>query len=258
MTKRRGALRLIGVGAVVVALPLGGCTGGADSNAGRAPRTEPSRSAATSPGDRAPEVTPPATPTAFDTAPAASGVRFRNYLGASVPGGRAGPRDVSAGTASGWTRTRAGAVLAAAHFAVALDARQPRALWTPAIRAALPRSRATRSLVAANRAADVWDAKLAADEKARSHAPEDGDAGEIPPTIWSPTIRVVAYSGLRVTRKAAGVVVWSRSDGPSTWRRRTIALQWFRGDWRVRLPLPSPWRTQDPPADIRPISELSR
>ncbi|MFY0408625.1 hypothetical protein [Solicola sp. PLA-1-18] len=239
-------------------LALTACTSGADgTDPVTGATTAPSATATAPPATTATPVVPPATPTAFSTANGPTGLTFRDYLGASVPGGAAGPRTVAAGTASGWTRDAAGAVLAAAHVAVAADARQPRALWRPVVDGGVPRSRVERVRTRTERAAAQWDSRLTADERARRDRPSDTDAGQGPPSIWSPPVRVVAYSGLTSDRRLASVTIWARTAGSATWMRRTVRLQWARGDWRARFPLPSGWAAEPPTADIRPISELS-
>ncbi|MDO9380935.1 MAG: hypothetical protein Q7T56_18990, partial [Nocardioidaceae bacterium] len=133
----------------------------------------------------------------------------------------------------------------------------PRALWRPVVDGGVPRSRVARVRARTERQAAQWDSRLTADERARRDRPSDTDAGQGPPSIWSPPVRVVAYSGLEADRRRASVTVWARSGGSATWMRRDVALQWARGDWRVRFPLPAAWSTEPPTSDIRPISALS-
>lgn len=130
-------------------------------------------------------VDPPAT-----VAPGAAGavgrLTWRSYLGAAVPGGAAGPRHSTAGTASGWTRSVPGAVLAAAHLAVALDARQPRVLWRSALAGAVPAEQAGAERARLTRSADAWDARLTADATAQADQPSDTDLQGRPRSIWRP------------------------------------------------------------------------
>ncbi|MDO9378280.1 MAG: hypothetical protein Q7T56_05495, partial [Nocardioidaceae bacterium] len=122
MALRRARLRRVGVGVVLATagtIATSACTSGgaADPVTGASP--EPASTAPASPTVAPTPVEPPATPSAFSTAAGPTGLTFRDYLGASVPAGAAGPTSAADGTASGWRRDDAGAVLAAAHVAVA-------------------------------------------------------------------------------------------------------------------------------------------
>src|SRR5699024_10393008 len=146
-------------------------------------------------------------------------LEWREYFGAYVPGGRAGPMKTTKTSASGWAHSKAGAVFAAAHYAVTVDARQPATVWRPVVSQAVP---------AGKRAATVKALKKA------GSGPPPGKFDEQPYAAWRPNIRVVGYTNASVDGDRARVRVWARDDG-DTWHARSVRLAWADGDWRLNI-----------------------
>lgn len=258
--RRRGAAVRATV-ALACAATLAACTaddpagGAADATSPPTTAASPAPGAGTAPSS-GPVVTAPATPTTSPRPVSASALTWRTYLGASVPGGVPGPTQVGPNRVAGWRAGTSGAVFAAAHLAVALDPRQRRALWTAALAGAVPEAEAKRALARLGQDADAWDARLTADEAARSGSPSDTDVAGQPVSIWRPPVRVVGFGDVRTQAARVEVTVWSRTAGTALWRSRRVAVVRTSGDWRLRLPLPPWWRTGVPDASVRPISEL--
>lgn len=222
--------------AVTVFAGLVSCGAGGSSGSTESPaaRRSPSASAAASPDSSPTTVTP--IPTPSRSSPRLHELDWREYFGGFVPGGRAGPMKTTKTSASGWAHSKAGAVFAAAHYAVVADARQPAKVWRPVVSRAVP---------AGKRGAAVKALKKA------GSGPPPGKFDEQPYAAWRPNIRVVGYTSVSVDGDRARVRVWARDDG-DTWHARSVRLAWADGDWRLNITKKklSPWKEKPPPDDM--------
>lgn len=217
---------------VLVSCGAGGSSGPTGSASTASPQS-PATSEAASPSPSQTTVTP--IPTPPTSSARVHELSWREYFGAYVPGGQAGPMRTSRFSASGWSHDEAGAVFAAAHFAVAADARQPAKIWKPAIKAAVPAGKRAKTAMKFKKAHDV--------------APP-GEFDEQPFAAWRPNIRVVGYTTASVGGNRARVRVWARDDGGS-WHTRGVRLAWADGDWRLDVSKKlRKWEEKSPPDDM--------
>ncbi|WP_329010289.1 hypothetical protein OG271_27395 [Micromonospora rifamycinica] len=160
---------------------------------------------------------PPAAPTAVPTV-APGDVRWELVGAHPVPlSDSAGPTKITATTASGFTHTPVGALIAAAQ--IAMRCAGPRRYWEPAIERQLVPSADRERLLAAMAAVR--------DESIDSAAQSD--------------IAGFSYQSYTPDTAVIGLVLRAPSVGAPQFHVLSLTLLWRDGDWRMQAPPGGAW-----------------
>ena len=162
----------------------------------------------------------------------AENVKFEEFFGVQLPSSPAGPKDTTAGRATGFDRSEAGAVLAAMHIFARSEIPSGPAVFEPTIQ---------QQVVGPDR-----DKLLANSQRGYSEAAAAGTGpnGELSREVQQAQTNRVGVWAYRIDsysndQSAVNLLLRQLDPGTSSYAYINFALtvQWAEGDWRLVAPL---------------------